>query len=98
MDQTLNSRSDLNKCTIIGHNNNLTFHFVTNIEVRINRIPWVRSKLFQTQSYSLLIIIKIENNNIEFLVELNDLLRMINPAPGKIGDMNQAVNPTKIDK
>src|ERR1035437_131412 len=98
MYQTFNTRGDLNKSTIICHNDNFSFYFIADIHIRIDGIPRMRCQLFQTKSDSLFIIIKIENNNIKFLIELNDLFRVINPSPGKICNMNKAIHATKVDE
>jgi hypothetical protein len=58
----------------------------------------VGSKLFQAKSDTFLVIIEIEDDNIQFLVELYDLLGMVNPSPRQIGYMNKSVDSAKVDK
>jgi hypothetical protein len=41
----------------------------------------MRGQLLETESDSFLVIIEVKDNNIQFLIELNDLLRMVDPAP-----------------
>ena len=64
MYESLYSRGDFNKRTIIGHNNNFPFYLVSDFEVRIERIPRMRGKLFHSQCYPLFGIIKVEYNDI----------------------------------
>ena len=48
VDQAFYARSDFDECTVVSHNDNFTLNFVTNFQVWIQRIPWMRSQLFQT--------------------------------------------------
>src|SRR5512135_2664394 len=98
MDKAFNACGNFNKCTVIGHNDNFTFYLVAHFHVRINRIPRMRCKLLQAECDSFLVIIKIENYYIEFLIKLYDLFRMVDPAPRKIGNMYKTVNTSKVDK
>ena len=97
MDQTLYARSNLDECTVIGHNDNLALDNVANLEVGIQRIPWVRSELLETKSDTLLLIIKVKNNNVDLLVKLNDLLRIAYAAPAEVCDMDKTVNTAQVD-
>ena len=92
MDQTLNTRLNLYECAVVGNNNNLTLDVVTNLQVCVESIPWVWSELLQTESNALLLLIEVEDNNIDLLVELNNLLRIVNAAPAEVADMDQTVN------
>ena len=81
MDEALYAGSDLNECTIVGDNDNLTLNVVTNLEVRIKSIPRMSLELLQTESDSLLVLIEVEDNDIDLLVKGNNLLRMVDSAP-----------------
>ena len=70
MDETLNTRLYLNECTVVSDNDNLTSYVVTNLQVWIESIPWVRSELLQTKSDALLLVVEVEDNDIDLLVEL----------------------------
>src|SRR5690606_12149588 len=60
--------------------------------------PWMRGKLLETQGNPLLVIIEVEDNDIEFLIKLNDLLGMVDPAPCEIGDMDKSVNTAEVNE
>src|SRR5512136_739578 len=98
MYKSLDSGCYFNECTVIGHYNYFSLHFIAQFHIRVDRIPRMGSKLFKTKGYSLFIVIKVENNNIEFLVELNDFFGVVYSTPGKICDMDQSVNTAKVDK
>ena len=98
MNKTFYARSDFNKRTVVSHNNDFTFNLVTNLEVLIKSIPWVRLKLLQAKSNSLLFVIEVKDNDIEFLIKSNNFVRIVNTAPRKVCNVNQAVNATKVDE
>ena len=45
MDKSFNTGSNFNKGTIIRNHNDFTFYLITDLQVRIKRIPWVRRQL-----------------------------------------------------
>ena len=67
MNQTLNTGLNLNECTVVGNDDNLTSHVVANLEVSIQSIPRMRSELLQTQGNALLLLIEVEDNDIDLL-------------------------------
>ena len=81
MDKTLNAWNNLYECTVVSDENYLTLNLVTYLEVSIEKIPWVSSKLLQTESDSLLSLIEVKDNNVNLLIKSNNLLRMVDTAP-----------------
>ena len=98
MDQTLYARSDFDECTVVSHNDNFTLHFVTNLQVWIQSIPWVRSQLLQTKSDAFLFVIEVKDNDVDLLIELNHFMRIAYAAPRKVGDVDQTVYATQVDE
>ena len=96
MDKTLYARLNLNECTVVGNEDNFTLNLVTNLEVRIKSIPRMSLELLQTESDSLLVLIEIEDNDIDLLVEGNNLLRMVDSAPGEVCDVDETVNTAEV--
>ena len=81
MDKTLYAWLNLNECTVVSDENNLTLNLVTNLEVSVKKIPRMCSKLLETESDSLLSLIEVEDNNVNLLIESNNLLWMVDTAP-----------------
>jgi len=98
VDQTFNTRSDFDECTVVSHNHYFTFHFVTYLKVRIQSIPWVRSQLFQTQSDTFLLVIEVEDNNVQLLIQFNHFFRIAYAAPRQVSDVDQSVYATQVDE
>jgi hypothetical protein len=53
--------------------------------------------LFQTQSDSLLAVVEIKDNDIDLLIQLNNLFRMLDTTPAEVCDMDKTINTTEID-
>ena len=62
-------RCYFDKCAVVGHNDNFAFHFVANLEVGVECFPRVGLELLQAESDAFLLFVKVEDNDIEFLVE-----------------------------
>ena len=58
----------------------------------------MRSELFQAESDTLLLIVEVKDNDVEFLVELNHFFRIADAAPRKVCDVNQTVYAAQVDK
>ena len=69
MDQTFYAGLDLNECAVISDDDNFTFNLVTNLDVRIESFPRMRSKLFDTEGDALLDIVEVKDNDVDLLVE-----------------------------
>ena len=98
MDKSLNAWLNLNECAVVSDENNFTLNLVTNLDVRIEAVPRMWSKLLETESDSLLLLIEIENNNLNLLIELNNLFRIVYAAPREVCDMDKTVNATEVNE
>src|SRR3712207_9148938 len=58
----------------------------------------MRSKLFQTQSDTLLLVIEVEDNDVELLIQFDYFLRIAYTAPRKVCNVNQAVYAAQVDE
>ena len=58
----------------------------------------MRSKLFQTQSDTFLFVIKVKDNNVEFLIQFNNFFLISNASPRKVCNVDQTVYATKVDE
>ena len=58
----------------------------------------MRSKLLQAQSDTLLLVVEIKDNNVEFLVKFNNFLRIAYAAPREVSNMDQTIYATQVDK
>ena len=98
VDKTFYARSDFNECTVVSHNDNFTLNFVTNFEVSVESIPGMGLELFETESVAFLFGMEVEDNNVEFLVELYHFCGVVYAAPREVGDVDKTVYATKVDE
>ena len=98
MDQAFYTRSNLNESPVISHNHYFTLHTVTHFQVCTQSIPRMRSQLFQTKSYTFLLVIEVKNNNVQLLIQLNDLVRVVYAAPRKVGNVDQSVYTAQVNE
>ena len=98
VDKTLYTGSNLNECTVVGHNHNLTLNAVAYLQLAIQSIPGMRSELLQTESDTLLLVVEVQDNNVDLLVELNNLAGIAYAAPAQVGDVDQTVNTAQVNE
>ena len=98
MNKTFHTGSNFKECAVVCHNDNFTLNVVTNLKVCIECIPRMGIKLFKTKSDTFLFVVEINDNDIEFLVELDNFAGMAYAAPRQVGDVNKSVNTAKVDK
>ena len=81
VDQALYARLDLDECAVVGHDDYLALDVVAHLEVRVERIPWVRCELLQAECDAFLLLVEVEDDDVDLLVERNHLVRIAYAAP-----------------
>ena len=89
---------NLNECAVVSDKDDLTLNLVTNLEIRVEVIPWMWGKLLETESDTLLLLIEVKNNDLDLLVKSDNLFRVIDTAPREIGDMDKTVHTAKVNE
>src|SRR3712207_1455494 len=98
VNQAFHTRSYFDERTVICHHNHFAFHLVAYFQLSIQSVPRMRSKLFQTQSDTLLLVIEVEDNDVELLIQFDYFLRIAYTAPRKVCNVNQAVYAAQVDE
>ena len=98
VDEAFYARSNLNECTVVGHDNHLALYLVAGLEVGIESVPGMGLELLETEGDALLLVVEVEDNDIELLVELDNLAGIADAAPREVGDMDEAVYAAKVDE
>ncbi len=73
-------------------------YLVAHLEVCIESIPWMWSKLLQTESNALLLVVEVDNNNVELLIEFYNLVWIAYAAPREVCDVDETINATEVDE
>ena len=96
MDETFNARSDLDECAVVSDDHHFTLNDVTNLKVRIESIPRMRSELLQAESNTLLVVVEVKDNDLDLFIQLDDLFGMIDTSPGEVSDVDETVNAAEV--
>ncbi len=96
--QTFYARCYLYECAVVSHHYYLAMNLVAYFEVRIKRIPRVRSELLQAESNAFLLLVKVKDNHIDLLIQLYQLVRIVDTTPAQVGDVDQTVYAAQVDE
>ena len=98
VNQALNAGLHLNECTVVGDDDNLALDVVAHFQVLVESVPRMRGELLQTEGDALLLLVEVEDDDIDLLVELDNLLRIVDAAPAEVGDVDESVHAAKVDE
>ncbi len=98
MDQTLDGIAKSNECTKRNDLGDLAIDDGAD-RVRLDELdPRILSGLLQAEADALTLEIDVENLDLNLVANLDDLGRMVDMVPRKLGDMDQTVDTAKVDK
>src|SRR5579862_7897791 len=67
--------------------------------ITLSRIqPGIRSELLESKRDPQLIAIKLEDFHLNLVANVDQIARMREPAPGHVGDVQEAINPAQVYK
>ena len=98
MDETLDTGLDLHECTVVGDKDHLALDGVTDLEVGVEVVPRMGSKLLVAEGDPLLLRVELLDDHLDLLVEGDNLFGIVDPSPGKVGDVDETVNTAEIDE
>ncbi len=55
-------------------------------------------QLLRSKRNSLLVVVKVEDYDIELLIQFNQLLWVVDTAPRHVGDVNKSIDASEIDE
>src|SRR6185437_12900829 len=96
--ETFDARFDLDERAVVGDVRDLAE------EARARRIatrqtdPRVVSELLQSQRYAVLLLVELQHLRGDFIADGQHFRRMLDAAPGEVGDVQQAVDAAKVDE
>ncbi len=98
MDEALDALLQLDEGAVIGDAEHAPFNpradgiALGGIEPRIGR------ELLEAERDALLVFVELENLDLDLIADVDQIARMRESAPGHIGDVQQAVDPTQVDE
>ena len=55
-------------------------------------------RLLEAERYALFLLVDVEDDDVEFLADLQQFARVAEAAPGHVGDVKQAVHAVEVDE
>ena len=98
VDQTFDARLQLHESAIIGDVGDPTVEFGADRIFQLDAFPRIGFQLFHAERDALSVGVEADHLNLNGLADLQGLARVIDPAPGDVGDVQQAVDAAQIDK
>ena len=61
-------------------------------------LPGIRLRLLEAERDALALAVDVEHADVHLLADLEHLGRVVDVAPGELGDVDQAVHPVQVDE
>src|SRR6516164_5065554 len=96
--QAFDSRLQLDECPEVRDAGHGSANTIADLVFLRNGIPGMRLQLLHAERDSLLLGIDFQDFCFDFLSNRENVLRLMDAAPGKVADVQQAVQAAKVDK
>ena len=98
VNQTFHTFLDLGKAAVISQVSDLRYDAAALGISTGDGHPWVFAKLLETKRNTVSLTIELEDLHIHLLSDFNDLAWMLDALPRHIGNMEQSVYATQVNK
>ena len=98
VDQALDAGFDLDERAVRHDVDDLAVDLAALRILRDHVIPRIAGLLLEAEGDALLLLVDADDDDFEFLTDRKHLGRMRDPAPGDIGDVQQAVHAAEVDE
>ena len=98
MDQTLDAGLQLDEGAVIGDVGDPAGELGADRVLLLDALPGIGHELLHAQADALGLFVDPDHLNLDGLADRDDLGRVVDPAPGHVGDVQQAVDAAQIDK
>ncbi len=96
--QTFHTRLQLDEDTEVHYLRHLALHKLADLVANGYTFPGIRRQHLDAQGDSLTLAINTQNLNLDTLTGAIDLTGILDPAPRKLGNMDQTVHPAEVHK
>ena len=98
VNKSVNSRNNAGKRTVTRYADNLNRNNVSYVIIGKEYRPWIVLSLLIAERNFLLLRVKRLDINIDNIADGNNLGRILDALPGKLGNVNHSVNAADIDE
>src|SRR5208337_4544894 len=94
--QAFDALFQLHEHAVVHHADDLALVLAARAVALSSIHPGIFVELLQAQRNALLALVKLQNNDVEFLFRLHHVARMPHAAPAHVGEVQQAVNAAEV--
>ena len=98
MDQTVNARDDLSECTERHELQDANGSNVVDLVVGGEYVPRIVLRTLVAQGNLLVVAVQTDNVNVNGVADIDNLRRVLDAAPGQLGDVDHTVNTADINE
>src|SRR5512133_501605 len=98
VNEPLDARHDLDEGAESDDLGDLALDLVALVVGLEHLLPGIALGLLEAERDALALAVDVEHLDLHVLADLEHLGRMVDVAPGELGDMNQAVHPVEVDE
>ena len=98
VDQAVHARNDLSKCAEGHELEDLDGRGVADLEVGGEDVPRVVLRTLVAQGDLLVLAVERDDIDVDMVTDVDDLGRMLDAAPGQLGDVDHAVHAADVNK
>jgi hypothetical protein len=98
VDQSFNARLEFHERTVISDAGDASRHSRADRETFLHTRPRIRQELFITERHALAFAIKLQHLHLDRVADFEQLVWILEPAPGHVSHMQQTIDPAEIDE
>ena len=98
VDQALDARLQLDEGAVVGDVGDAALEAGADRELRLDALPRIGLELLHAERDAVGLVIDLDDLDLHLLADIEHLGGMIDPPPGDIGDVQQAVDAAEIDE
>ena len=98
VDQAFDARLELDERAVVGQADDLAAHARANRIAILHRRPRILHELLVAERDALGGRVVLQDDHVDFVVDLEELRRMADAAPRHVGDVQQAVDAAEVDE
>ena len=98
VDQTFDARLQFHEGAVVGDVGDAALETGADRELGLDALPRIVEQLLHAERDAVGLVIDLDDLDLHLLADIEHLGRMIDPAPGDIGDVQQAVDAAEVDE
>src|SRR5581483_1184454 len=98
MHQPFDAAFELDESAVVHQADHLALHARADRILFRHRVPGIGGELLHAEGDALLLGIELEHDHLDFLADFDDFRRMVDPPPGHVADVENAVDAAEIDE